>query len=492
MHLLRSRTLVCGAVLTALLSTPALAASLGVPRVAGYAGYTRLAVDVPTGVTYTVEALGAALRVNFTGVSATAATVRVNKPELSGFTVTTREGSVVLTMAAPQGVSKRSGFRLSRLSAAEGKSGYRLVLDFSGAFADTTKLVNPAKLQLRFVPPQPLTVLLDAGHGGQDPGAIGNGVREDSFNLSMAFRVKSLLERVPGVRVELTRTDNRVYSSDKRTDLNARAQASRGRTVFVSIHANAVPRASWYKQFGTEVYYFNPRNQKPLYIAPSAYVTPSSQSAPQRPPVTNAPATNAPETSTADLNVPPVSPLDPVAEPVAAPDPAAAAPLEAEIDPNTAVTTVSDESNTKVTAEELNSYALSADAPASSDDPLSSVPTPPTSAELPVTNAVLTTSQPMGLPLTLTPFDRVSASRNFASSVLSKMLHAMGSANRGVRTADFYVIKYSESPAILVETGFVTHPVEAEQLRNPNYQERIAYGVASGITAYLDSLLAAQ
>jgi N-acetylmuramoyl-L-alanine amidase len=490
MHLLCSRTLVCGAVLTALLSTPALAASLGVPRVAGYAGYTRLAVDVPTGVTYTVEALGAALRVNFSGASATVATVRVNKPELSGFTVTAREGNAVLTMAAPQGVSKRSGFRLSRLGAAEGKTGYRLVLDFSGAFADTTKLLNPAKLQLRFTPPQPLTVLLDAGHGGQDPGAIGNGVREDSFNLSMAFRVKSLLERVPGVRVELTRTDNRVYSSDKRTDLNARAQASRGRTVFVSIHANAVPRASWYKQFGTEVYYFNPRNQKPLYIAPSAYITPSSQSAPQRPP-----ETSAPETSSADLNVPPTSPLDPVPEAVAATNTIPTVPLESEIDPNTTVPGVSDESNTKVTAEELNSYALSADAPASSDDPLSSVPAPPlptAPTEVPLTNAVLTTPQPVGLPPILVPFDRVSASRDFASSVLSKMLHAMGSANRGVRTADFYVLKYSEAPAILVETGFVTHPVEAEQLRNPNYQERIAYGVASGITTYLDGLLATQ
>jgi N-acetylmuramoyl-L-alanine amidase len=490
MHLLCSRTLVCGAVLTALLSTPALAASLGVPRVAGYAGYTRLAVDVPTGVTYTVEALGAALRVSFSGANATAATVRVNKPELSGFTVTAREGNAVLTMAAPQGVSKRSGFRLSRLGAAEGRSGYRLVLDFSGAFADTTKLVNPAKLQLRFVPPQPLTVLLDPGHGGPDSGAIGNGVREDSFNLAMAFRVKTLLERVPGVRVELTRVDNRVYSSDKRTDLNARAQASRGRTVFVSIHANAVPRASWYKQFGTEVYYFNPRNQKPLYIAPSAYVTPSSQSVPERQPVSN-----SPEASTADFNVPPVSPLDALPETVAATDPVPNAPLEAEFDPNVAVSAVSDELNTKVTAEELNSYALSADAPTSSDDPLSSLPTPPVSVtptESPLTNAVTTTPQPIGLPLALTPFDRVATSRELASSVLSKMLQAMGSANRGVRTADFYVLKYSESPAILVETGFVTHPVEAEQLRNPNYQERIAYGVASGITAYLDGLLAAQ
>ena len=59
-----------------------------------------------------------------------------------------------------------------------------------------------------------------------------------------------------------------------------------------------------------------------------------------------------------------------------------------------------------------------------------------------------------------------------------------------MRSADFYVIKNAECPAILVEIGFVTHPIEAQMLKNPNYLERVSYGVASGVTAYLSNLVA--
>jgi N-acetylmuramoyl-L-alanine amidase len=483
MRIARSRLLLRGAVLIALFSTPSLAASLSAPRVAAYPGYTRFVVDVPPSTTYTLEPLGAALRVTFNGASATSATVRVGKPELSGYTLENRGGAAVLTLAAPQGVSKRSGFRASKLEAAVGKTGYRLVLDFSGAFADISKLTNPPVLRLASLPSQPFTVLLDPGHGGTDSGAVGNGVQEAAFNLGMSVRVKTLLERVQGVRVELTRTDNRVFSDHKRTDLNARAQMSRGKTVFVSIHANAIAASKRNSQFGTEVYYFSPRNQKPLMVAPAA-------------PLNVVPAT--PSAQTATMPVTPVVLVEPVAPSV---EPTATAPssdpLPEALPTDDFTTMPSDDSSER--GEKIPSDFLppsfTAESPELQDDPLGGIQ-PETTPETLVnsTSSTPTTPEPIGAlpPASSFGSNREAASKDFASNVLSRMLWAMGSANRGVRTADFYVIKYSEVPAILVETGFISHPVESQQLKNPNYQERIAYGIASGITSYLNGLLKPQ
>jgi N-acetylmuramoyl-L-alanine amidase len=464
------------------LAAPALPA----PRVAAYPGYTRVALDVPAGATYTVEALGAALRVTFTGAIATPVTTKVGKPELSGFTLLNGSGKSVLSLATPQGVSNKSGYRLMQLEPTPGKTGFRLVVDFSGAFADVSKLTNPTPLRLPAQPMRPMTVLLDPGHGGPDSGALGTGLREDALNLSVAYRVKAWLEAVPGVRVEMTRTDNTVYSSDKRTDLNARAQASRGKTVFVSIHANAVPRSQWNAQFGTEVYYYNPSNQKPVYIPPAAPLdlparaafpnpAPITQSPPvETPPVTTTPDTAMPSSAEdAGATLLPVSSLDGPAYQTGS------APVEKV--PDVLVSTGE--------ADQVSEIPATVDS--TSAEPLQAP------LETPLTPAASSTTgtgpEQVGLPngLILPGLNRVPASRSLAASVLSRMLYTTQASNRGVRTADFYVIKHSECPAILVEMGFVTHPVEAQQLKNANYLERTSYGIASGITAYLSNLVSA-
>jgi N-acetylmuramoyl-L-alanine amidase len=495
MRIAHSRLLLRGAVLIALFSTPSLAAPLSAPRVAAYPGYTRLALDVPPGTSYTLEPLGAALRVTFAGATTTSATVRVGKPELSGYTLENRGNAAVLTLAAPQGVSKRSGFRASKLEAAAGKTGYRLVLDFSGAFADISKLTNPPTLRLASLPPQPFTVLLDPGHGGTDPGAVGSGVQESAFNLGMSLRVKALLERMQGVRVQLTRSDNRVFSRDKRTDLNARAQLSRGKTLFVSLHANAIAASKRNSQYGTEVYYFGPRGQKPLFVAPAAplEVVPTlPNNAASTAPTTTSPSSDASSTVTPVVNVPAAPPIE--TTPAFSSDPV---PEIATTDASTATVT-NDSSELGETGDKLpNEFApasFTAQSPDAQDDPLSGIQ-PETTPEALVnpTSSAATTPEPIGvLPPSSFGLSREAASKDLASNVLSRMLWAMGSFNRGVRTADFYVIKYSEVPAILVETGFISHPVESQQLKNPNYQERIAYGIASGIAAYLNGLLKPQ
>lgn len=78
-------------------------------------------------------------------------------------------------------------------------------------------------------------VVLDAGHGGHDEGATGpSGLREKDLVLDVTRRLKRRLER-RGVRVVLTRDDDRFLSLEERTAVANDARAD----LFLSIHANA-------------------------------------------------------------------------------------------------------------------------------------------------------------------------------------------------------------------------------------------------------------
>lgn len=79
------------------------------------------------------------------------------------------------------------------------------------------------------------TIVLDAGHGGHDPGAIGrSGLREKAVTLDVALRLKGLLER-EGFQVVMTRDRDRFISLSQRSQMANRQEAD----LFVSIHANA-------------------------------------------------------------------------------------------------------------------------------------------------------------------------------------------------------------------------------------------------------------
>jgi N-acetylmuramoyl-L-alanine amidase len=98
-------------------------------------------------------------------------------------------------------------------------------------------------------------VIVDAGHGGHDTGAIGpRGVREKDVTLAMANRLAVRL-RAAGFKVTLTRTDDRYLKLEERT---AVANMARG-DLFVSLHANANPRRD---RRGVETYYLNVTNDR--------------------------------------------------------------------------------------------------------------------------------------------------------------------------------------------------------------------------------------
>lgn len=92
------------------------------------------------------------------------------------------------------------------------------------------------------------TVVIDAGHGGKDPGALGKKAREKDIALKVALQVGKLIKkRFPEVKVYYTRT------TDKFVELQERAAiANRNRAdLFISIHCNANNEKSIY---GTETY----------------------------------------------------------------------------------------------------------------------------------------------------------------------------------------------------------------------------------------------
>lgn len=76
-------------------------------------------------------------------------------------------------------------------------------------------------------------IILDPGHGGSDPGAVGNGLKEKDINLVISLATRDALKDYDGVTVKMTRTKD-VYVS-----LAARAAMGKGAALFVSQHNNA-------------------------------------------------------------------------------------------------------------------------------------------------------------------------------------------------------------------------------------------------------------
>lgn len=84
---------------------------------------------------------------------------------------------------------------------------------------------------------RPLKIVVDAGHGGNDPGAIGRfGIKEKDIVLDLAKRLERNL-RDRGIDVVMTRTRDESVSLERRTEIATRAQAD----FFISIHANSNP-----------------------------------------------------------------------------------------------------------------------------------------------------------------------------------------------------------------------------------------------------------
>jgi N-acetylmuramoyl-L-alanine amidase len=220
-----------------------------------------------------------------------------------------------------------------------------------------------------------LIIAIDAGHGGEDPGAIGNnGVREKNVTLAIARQLKERIDNEPGMRAVLTRDGDYFVPLRDRINRARQFQAD----MFVSIHADSVRDSH---VTGSSVYTLSPKG-----------------------------ATNEAARWLADRE----NSADMVGG---------------------------------VSLEDKNNLLAS----------------------------VL---------LDLTQRASMSASMDAAARVL-KQLDGMGSVHHSmVQQAGFVVLKSPDIPSMLVETAFISNPIEEARLNDAQHQARLATAILAGVRDY--------
>lgn len=101
---------------------------------------------------------------------------------------------------------------------------------------------------------KPVIVVLDAGHGGRDSGAVGNGLQEKEMTLSIILSAKKYFDQDRRFKVYYTRTTDKTVSLKSRYSLANKKNAD----LYISIHINSYSSSSE----GTSTLYNGKRNSK--------------------------------------------------------------------------------------------------------------------------------------------------------------------------------------------------------------------------------------
>ncbi len=269
--------------------------------------------------------------------------------------------------------------------------GHRLVIDLIPKNVMARKLIRPAsspemKSPLRVptphraLPPpveaRDVVVAIDAGHGGDDSGAVGLlGTREKDVALNIAKELANALNRQKGLRAVLVRERDYSVALEHRRSVAKDQHAD----LFISIHTNSAPRRS---AQGISVYTLSKRG-----------------------------ATTQ------------------------------AARLLAE--------------------RENQSDEVGGEPGVHKDHTLSKVL------------------------MDLSQTSTLEASQHVARSVLDELRKVGKIHGQGLESAGFVVLKSHEIPSILIETGFISNPVEELKLRSPEYQKKMALSITRGVLVYL-------
>lgn len=139
--------------------------------------------------------------------------------------------------------------------------GYRLVADLVASsdrkFAEDLKTQNATTASTESTPkgdriasaapdekskaPKPFTVVIDPGHGGIDSGAeSASGIMEKNVTLMFAQQLRDELAKIPGLRIEMTRTDDTFLRLTERVRVARQYEAD----LFISLHADTINRGN--------------------------------------------------------------------------------------------------------------------------------------------------------------------------------------------------------------------------------------------------------
>ncbi|MEM7699763.1 MAG: N-acetylmuramoyl-L-alanine amidase, partial [Verrucomicrobiota bacterium] len=81
-------------------------------------------------------------------------------------------------------------------------------------------------------------------------------------------------------------------------------------------------------------------------------------------------------------------------------------------------------------------------------------------------------------------FYRSSSSAKLAQAVQRELIRNTGATDRGVKTANFSVLRHTKHPSILVEGGFVSNKIERQRMTEAQYRQVVADSIARGIMSY--------
>jgi len=165
-------------------------------------------------------------------------------PYIKGLRVARNRPGVVRLVLDLKAEVKPQIFTLSPIA----EYGHRLVLDIhplvavdplAELIAESAKAPAPAPAPEKPKVARLATIVIDAGHGGEDPGAIGRrGSREKDITLMIARRLKALVDAEPSMRALLTRDGDYFLPLNTRVDKARQVRAD----LLVSIHADAFKR----------------------------------------------------------------------------------------------------------------------------------------------------------------------------------------------------------------------------------------------------------
>ena len=217
------------------------------PRYAAHeGGYTRVAVDIPAGVSYQLAVDGDNFIVLFGGAKAEPYEVTPNGAQLVSLGYRTVGGSAeqggMLALIAGTGypLTTTQGFQTGVLEHEDGSQTFYVNFAPELQGEKVAELADLSKRKLAAVQrPQSVqkTVVIDPGHGGKDPGTSSGYVMEKDVVLSVGLLLRDKLE-ARGINVEMTRDDDTFVSLEDRAAFAVPSKDN----LFVSLHANATGR----------------------------------------------------------------------------------------------------------------------------------------------------------------------------------------------------------------------------------------------------------
>lgn len=212
-------------------------------RFGGDARTTRIVIDLDRATTgaVTQDGDGRRLELKLPKVEPSTSLQGRGQGLVQAYAMEKADGGARLSLDLASDVRVKRRFLLSPM---EGSPNYRYVVDLEAvgaapAEAAPTRVAEAPKAVKTNARAKPLVlkkvIVIDAGHGGKDPGAAGQVAREKDITLAAAQTLKAKLERTGRYKVVMTRDSDTYIPLDNRVQISRSADAD----LFISLHADA-------------------------------------------------------------------------------------------------------------------------------------------------------------------------------------------------------------------------------------------------------------